>query len=63
MDLTDPILSRFDVLSVVKDQVNQDTDYDMASFVINSHIKNHPLFINYQYHMKDEEKEHYEQDY
>jgi len=35
----------------------------MASFVINSHIKNHPLFINYQYHMKEEEKEYYEEDY
>ena len=44
VDLTDPILSRFDILSVVKDEQNQDDDYDLASFVINSHIKNHPTF-------------------
>lgn len=42
VDLTDPILSRFDILSVVKDEVNEDLDDALATFVINSHIKNHP---------------------
>jgi DNA replication licensing factor MCM2 len=42
VDLTDPILSRFDVLCVVKDEVDINSDAALASFVINSHIKNHP---------------------
>lgn len=42
VDLTDPILSRFDVLCVVKDEVYRDADESLASFVINSHISNHP---------------------
>lgn len=43
VDLTDPILSRFDILQVVKDEVNPEVDNALASFVINSHIKNHPV--------------------
>lgn len=42
VDLTDPILSRFDMLAVVKDEVDEDYDDALASFVINSHMKNHP---------------------
>ena len=42
MDLTDPILSRFDILTVIKDEVNEEQDDALATFVINSHIKNHP---------------------
>lgn len=42
VDLTDPILSRFDILSVVKDEVNDELDDALATFVINSHMKNHP---------------------
>lgn len=42
VDLTDPILSRFDLLAVVKDDINEDYDDALATFVINSHIKNHP---------------------
>jgi len=42
VDLTDPILSRFDILCVVKDEVNPIQDSDLATFIINSHIKNHP---------------------
>ena len=42
VDLTDPILSRFDVLCVVKDEVSPVVDNALASFVINSHIKHHP---------------------
>jgi len=40
--LTDPILSRFDILSVIKDEVNEEHDDALAAFVINSHIKSHP---------------------
>lgn len=42
VDLTDPILSRFDMLAVVKDEIDEDYDDALASFVINSHMKNHP---------------------
>lgn len=44
VDLTDPIVSRFDVLCVVKDEVNTEHDSRLASFVVNSHIKSHPYF-------------------
>ncbi len=30
VDLTDPILSRFDVLCVLKDEINLDIDNDMV---------------------------------
>lgn len=42
VDLTDPIISRFDILSVVRDEVDYYKDRAMATFVINSHIKSHP---------------------
>ena len=41
MDLSDPILSRFDILTVIRDEVKRDDDESLATFVINSHIKNH----------------------
>ena len=42
VDLTDPILSRFDILSVIRDEANEEIDDALATFVINSHMKNHP---------------------
>jgi DNA replication licensing factor MCM2 len=42
VELTDPILSRFDILSVVKDEIDEQNDYNLAGFVLNSHMKNHP---------------------
>ena len=42
MDLSDPILSRFDVLCVVRDRPDPVEDDHMASFVINNHRKLHP---------------------
>lgn len=42
VDLTDPILSRFDILCVVKDEVQLQQDMELATFVINSHIRHHP---------------------
>ena len=42
VELTDPILSRFDILCVVKDQVDPIIDDQLATFVINSHIMSHP---------------------
>ncbi|KAI8982192.1 MCM2/3/5 family-domain-containing protein [Mycotypha africana] len=43
VELTEPILSRFDVLCVVKDIVNPDQDHTLAKNVIGSHILSHPL--------------------
>lgn len=45
VDLTDPILSRFDILSVIKDEVNEEQDDALATFVINSHMKSHPSTV------------------
>ena len=42
VDLSDPILSRFDILCVVKDEVDLVHDHSLSTFVLNSHIKNHP---------------------
>lgn len=40
--MTDPILSRFDILAVIKDEVDLKYDHELSTFVINSHIKCHP---------------------
>ena len=42
----DPILSRFDLLAVVKDDVDEEYDDALANFVINSHMKYHPIVLN-----------------
>ncbi|XP_034945162.1 DNA replication licensing factor Mcm2 [Chelonus insularis] len=42
VDLSEPILSRFDILCIVKDEVDPMQDRHLAKFVVNSHIKNHP---------------------
>ncbi|KAJ3020773.1 MCM DNA helicase complex subunit [Thoreauomyces humboldtii] len=44
VELTEPILSRFDVLCVVKDQADPVIDERLALFVVNSHIRSHPLY-------------------
>ncbi len=43
VDLTEPILSRFDILCVVRDIVNPDDDERLAKFVVDSHTRSHPL--------------------
>ncbi|ETO12481.1 hypothetical protein RFI_24895, partial [Reticulomyxa filosa] len=42
VDLTDPILSRFDVLAVVRDRVDPIKDEMLADFVVGNHIASHP---------------------
>merc|ERR1712088_944862 len=42
VDLTEPILSRFDILCVVRDTVDPVADEHLARFVVSSHVKNHP---------------------
>ncbi|KZT04684.1 MCM-domain-containing protein [Laetiporus sulphureus 93-53] len=44
VELTEPILSRFDVLCVVKDTVNPVQDELLARFVVGSHLRSHPKF-------------------
>ncbi|KAG2015633.1 ATP dependent DNA helicase [Coprinopsis cinerea AmutBmut pab1-1] len=44
VELTEPILSRFDVLCVVKDNVDPVTDELLARFVVGSHLRSHPKF-------------------
>uniref|UniRef100_F6Q9C3 DNA replication licensing factor MCM2 n=1 Tax=Xenopus tropicalis TaxID=8364 RepID=F6Q9C3_XENTR len=42
VDLTEPIVSRFDILCVVRDTVDPVQDEMLARFVVGSHIKHHP---------------------
>lgn len=44
VNLSDPILSRFDILCIVKDEKDSNDDERLAKFVVNSHIKHHPNF-------------------
>ncbi|KAJ2820215.1 MCM DNA helicase complex subunit, partial [Coemansia sp. 'formosensis'] len=44
VELTEPILSRFDVLCVVRDEVDPVKDELLARFVVQSHTRSHPLF-------------------
>ena len=44
VELTEPILSRFDVLCVVKDNVDPVADELLARFVVGSHLRSHPKF-------------------
>lgn len=46
VDLTEPILSRFDILCVVKDQIDIENDSNLSTFVINSHISSHKEFCS-----------------
>ena len=40
VDLTDPILSRFDILCVVKDEINLDIDSDLViiKLILDSYV-------------------------
>lgn len=42
VELTEPILSRFDILCVVKDECDPMQDERLAEFVVASHIRHHP---------------------
>ncbi|CAB3988376.1 DNA replication licensing factor MCM2, partial [Paramuricea clavata] len=54
VDLSEPILSRFDILCVVRDLVDPIQDELLAKFVVNSHVKHHPNKKNEE---KDEDEE------
>ena len=42
VELTDPILQRFDILCVLQDLVDPVIDEQLASFVVGSHMRSHP---------------------
>lgn len=42
VNLTEPILSRFDVLCVIRDTVDAEEDTRLAEFVCSSHARSHP---------------------
>jgi DNA replication licensing factor MCM2 len=42
VQLTDPILTRFDVLCVLRDEVDPVLDGKLAEFVVRSHVRSHP---------------------
>lgn len=42
VNLSEPILSRFDILCVVKDENDPMQDQHLANFVVKSHIRHHP---------------------
>ena len=44
VELTDPILSRFDILCVVKDTIDSVLDERLARFVVGSHVRSHKDF-------------------
>lgn len=44
VELTEPILSRFDILCVVRDTCNPVVDEHLARFVCNSHMRSHPNY-------------------
>ncbi|KAJ8957469.1 hypothetical protein NQ314_006546 [Rhamnusium bicolor] len=41
VNLSDPILSRFDILCVVRDEIDPIQDQHLAKFVVGSHIRHH----------------------
>jgi DNA replication licensing factor MCM2 len=41
VDLTEPILSRFDLVHVIRDTVDPVSDFDLAKFVLDSHDRSH----------------------
>ncbi|EEA06435.1 DNA replication licencing factor MCM2, putative [Cryptosporidium muris RN66] len=46
VDLTDPIISRFDVLAVLKDEVHPMKDELLANFVVQSHMNSQGIYNN-----------------
>lgn len=41
VDLTEPIISRFDIICIVRDEVNEFEDARLAKFILRSHIASH----------------------
>lgn len=54
VNLSEPILSRFDILCVVKDEYDPMQDKLLAEFVVSSHRRHHPANVD----MVDDSQEH-----
>ena len=54
VELTDPILQRFDILCVLQDVVDPVIDEQLALFVVNSHMRSHPDNLE---HIVEEDEE------
>jgi DNA replication licensing factor MCM2 len=48
VNLSDPILSRFDIVKVIKDRFDEQIERELSTFVINSHMENHPYSQQYR---------------
>lgn len=53
VELSDPILSWFDILLVLKDEFNVINDNWLANFIVDSHIQSHPSEL--EQHMQNKE--------
>ncbi|CAB0003622.1 unnamed protein product [Nesidiocoris tenuis] len=42
VNLSEPIMSRFDILCVVRDEADPQIDEQLAKFVVGSHVRHHP---------------------
>ncbi|KAI9665288.1 MAG: MCM DNA helicase complex subunit [Trizodia sp. TS-e1964] len=58
VELTEPILSRFDILCVVRDTVDPVEDERLARFVVGSHGRSHPLASSIDQNQDTMEAEH-----
>jgi DNA replication licensing factor MCM2 len=45
VNLSDPILSRFDIMCVLKDEIDFCQDSSLAKFIIGSHMRSHPSLV------------------
>ena len=61
VELTEPILSRFDIMCVVRDTVDPAEDERLANFVVKSHGRAHPASISAEINEERMEVEHEEQ--
>ena len=57
VELTDPILQRFDVLCVLQDIVDPVVDEQLALFVVDSHIRSHPDADLYRQEEEEEDRD------
>ncbi|GAM21209.1 hypothetical protein SAMD00019534_043840 [Acytostelium subglobosum LB1] len=54
VELTEPILSRFDITCVVRDTIDPEQDGRLARFVVKSHIRSHPININGEHNYQNQ---------
>lgn len=55
VNLSEPIMSRFDILCVVKDECDPMQDQQLAQFVVSSHRRHHPSNVDLTDPMQSQE--------